>query len=232
MIELKSGDRVTHSIFGAGVVSTVAGSGADARITVDFASNVGRKKLLASVAHLRLQGTSGDMGADDDGAPPDWVEALDAQLRPRRGGRFERDALNATLLDECGAPPFWIGLREKLRARGHVPKMLDEPRGKISVMFCGPSNVRIRVAHESPEEARASGCAAAVLELLEATVLRDFQAFNRRLYAGLDAKLEPGGVLEIFEQNADLPDRQPLQRPKRVQPKGVIRSMPKRRDDY
>ena len=232
MHDFKSGDKVTHPIFGAGVVSLVAGSGSDSKITIDFASNVGRKKLLASMANLRLQNAGSVTQDDDEITPAVWVEALDAELRPRRGGRFDGDYLREKCRAECGAPPFWIGLREKLRARGHVPKLLDDPSGKISVSFSGYSCVRIRVAHESPDEARASGCAAALLELLEATVLRDFQTLNRRVNAGFDFKIEPQDVLEIVEDKVDLPDRQPMQRPKRVQPKGVIRSMPKRRDDY
>src|SRR5882724_12789004 len=53
MVDFKSGDNVVHSLFGPGVVRTVAGAGLDARVTVDFSSSVGQKKLLAGVANLK-----------------------------------------------------------------------------------------------------------------------------------------------------------------------------------
>ena len=48
--EFKPGDRVLHPLFGAGMIRVVSGSGAQARLTVDFSSQIGTKKLVAGMA--------------------------------------------------------------------------------------------------------------------------------------------------------------------------------------
>jgi DNA helicase-2/ATP-dependent DNA helicase PcrA len=44
--DLTPGDRVNHDKFGMGKVVAIAGSGANAQVTVDFGGSVGQKRLL------------------------------------------------------------------------------------------------------------------------------------------------------------------------------------------
>src|SRR4051794_28065592 len=53
MSDFKRGDKILHPMFGPGEVAAVSGSGADAKLTIDFAPSVGRKKLLAGVVNLK-----------------------------------------------------------------------------------------------------------------------------------------------------------------------------------
>ncbi len=53
--EFRAGDRVEHEHFGHGVVERVAGSGINARVTVDFHS-AGTRVLLVQYARLRMVG--------------------------------------------------------------------------------------------------------------------------------------------------------------------------------
>ena len=50
VVELKSGDRVTHDSFGLGVVVATAGVGDSAEATIDFGANAGTKRLLLRYA--------------------------------------------------------------------------------------------------------------------------------------------------------------------------------------
>ena len=52
VLDLKSGDKVTHAIFGEGVVISSAGEGPNQEATVGFKGDTGVKRLLLSYAPL------------------------------------------------------------------------------------------------------------------------------------------------------------------------------------
>src|SRR6201986_4459270 len=126
----KAGLRVQHPLFGTGTIRAVTGSGNDAKLTIDFAPSVGQKKLLASVAKLKLLDVE-----DEDGqplpsapaAPAAWYEILDAQFALRAGHRAPDDDVHARLRRDITQADFWAAVRERVRTLGHAPRVLDDP---------------------------------------------------------------------------------------------------------
>ncbi len=218
-------------MFGPGIVAAVTGSGADARITVDFSSSVGRKKLLAGVA--KLERVSADAPASISSETAGWCEALDAEVRPRPGRRIDAGRLSENIRAEVRKPEFWIAVRERLRSRGHMPRVIDDPSGRVSISTRGALVLGIRVEHNSINDARMDAASNAIFDELSGRFLRDFDGVSVQHKAGLQFPLIEDDLVFIEEEElGELPARDMRQRPKRVQPKGVIRSLPKRRDDY
>lgn len=230
MSEFKSGDKVVHAMFGHGVVADVAGSGSDARVTVDFASSVGRKKLLASVANLQKPDT--DLSAASSGSNA-WFEELLVSLKPRPGRRIDRDKIYDQVSAEVRRADFWIVVRERMRVRGTMPKVIDDPNGCVSVTPRSMLEILVRIRHESMNDARDGGASRAIFDELVSRILRDFEAPHYTNKSGINFPLIEEDLVFIEESDVgDLPARDSKMRPKRVQPKGVITSFPKRRDDY
>ena len=231
MSELKSGDKVVHSQFGIGVVAAIAGTGPDARITVDFASSIGRKKLIAALANLQKAEAAGY--STSSSAASAWFEVLEAALRPRRGRRVDTHQTGEQIRTESAKPEFWIAVRERLRSRGQIPKVIDDPNGAVSISSNGLLTVDVRVKHDTMNDARAAVAARAIFDELFERVLRDFEAPEFVQRSGIQYPLAEEDLVFIDEADlGGLPARESKMRPKRVTPKGVITSIPKRRDDY
>ena len=229
MSEFKSGDKVAHAMFGHGVVASVAGSGPEARVTVDFASSVGRKKLLASVANLQKADVESSAASGSNA----WFEELIVSLKLRPGRRVDRARIADQISAEIIRSDFWIGIRERLRARGQMPKVIDDPNGCVSVSPSGLLEILIRVRHESMNDARDGAASRAIFDELAGRVLRDFDSPKFDAKSGIPLPLIEEDLVFIEESDlSDLPARESRMRPKRVQPKGVITSLPRRRDDY
>jgi hypothetical protein len=230
MSEFKSGDTVLHALFGNGVVASVAGSGPDARITVDFAPSVGRKKLLASVANLQPAGSDSLVASSSSSG---WFEVLETTLLPRRGRRVDSIRTAEAVRAEISKPEFWIAVRERLRSRGLIPKVIDDPNGVVSVSTDRLICIDVRVKHDSMHDLRTPVAARAIFDELFDRALRDFEAPSFVARTGIQFPLAEEYLVYIDEAPiGDLPDRDSRMRPKRVTPKGVITSFPKRRDDY
>lgn len=231
-MELKSGMRVVHPLFGNGTVRAVNGSGGDARITVDFAGNVGQKKLVAGVANLQV------LQAGPDAAPlpmatSAWYETLDAACQPRPGRRPIIEKIIAALRDEVSRQEFWIQLRELLRRSGSTPRVLDDPHDRIALSVSGALQVRIVAKH--PELVRHTDAVLCrtIFDLLAERCLIDFEVKHRNVTVAVSGELPESDIVNVSDsQPESLPDRAPLRRPKPVQPKGTIRSRGKRSDDY
>jgi hypothetical protein len=234
MSELKPGTHVTHKLFGSGVVRNVSGSGPSAKITVDFAANVGQKKLIASVANLVKADTAED--APPSSLPPPvshWFETLDVTATLAPGRKHFEDPIHATLRNGVGQPEFWLAVREKLRARGIVPRVLDEPNGRISLGLSGLLRMRLVVQHSELVRHADAVLARAIFDVLAERHLTDFRDFRFSIDVRTDGELVDADLVEIGNSDSGpLPDRSPLRRALPVTPKGVIKSRPKRRDDY
>lgn len=102
-VEFKPGERVLHPLFGAGVIRVVSGSGAQARLTVDFSSQIGTKKLVAGMANLRSSGSSASGSAAEAPASA-WYEItrVTAYLPPQF--RMQSAELSALLFKAAGSP--------------------------------------------------------------------------------------------------------------------------------
>lgn len=230
MVEFKSGDKVVHSLFGPGVVRTVAGAGQDARITVDFSSSVGQKKLIAGVAHL--QRFAADVPAASEPRAV-WYDFFTSTCRPRAGRRHDESDLHARIRAEVRRPDFWIEVRERMRGRGLTPKVVDEPSGRISVSCDGLLTLRIRVQHDSIDDARTAPAGGAIFDALCARLLTDFEGFTMQKEFGTQFPLVAEDLVSVEETDlGELPNRDPLHRPKRVMPRGYIRPALGRRSDF
>jgi len=231
MSELKPGTQVMHPLFGAGTVRGVSGSGPDAKITVDFGSAVGQKKLLASVANLKsLDSDDGDAPAVQTNA---WFEVLEATTSPKPGRHPPRDKIHATLSAAVRQQDFWAAVRERLRTIGSAPRVLDDLNEKVSMSVNGLLSLRIVVRHSELIRPNDAVLARAIAETLGARYLGDFQALEIKVDVGVQHALDAVNLISISDENVtDLPDRDPKRRPLPVTPKGVITSRPKRRDDY
>ena len=232
MSDLKTGTKVMHPMFGAGTVRGVSGSGPDAKITVDFGSAIGQKKLIASVANLK------SLESDDGDAPPirttnAWFEVLDATTSPKAGRHPPRDKIHATISAAVRQQDFWAAVRERLRSLGSAPRVLDDLNENISITLSGLLTVRIIVRHAELVRPDNAVLARAIAETIAARYLGDFQAFVFKLDVGVQHALDAANLISISDESVtDLPDRDPKRRPLPVTPKGVITSRPKRRDDY
>ncbi len=220
MTDWKTGMRVSHPSFGTGTIRAVAGSGSDARLTIDFGGGIGQKKLVAGLAHLQSDDTSASAQAANA-----WHERVNLEFKA--GGRMPTaDELRT----ELSRQDFWIEVRDRMRTAGLAPKVLDVLSGNVALRSAQARKFMLIVRHGEflPPEQRLLG--KVVAELLAArcgcvaALSEDFQVNGA--WPDTDA-------ITLADSSADnLPDRAPLHRPKRVQPKGVIRSLPKRRDDY
>src|SRR5476651_762207 len=108
---VKSGDRVSHPLFGAGTVRTVSGSGEQMRVTVEFSSSVGQKTLLAKLAKLTPLGGAGEnqSASPRDAMPAPssfWYENAGAAFTPKRGIRIGA-GIEAELRAELQRHDFW-----------------------------------------------------------------------------------------------------------------------------
>ena len=235
MSDLKPGSRVTHKIFGTGTVRHISGSGPSAKITVDFSANVGQKKLIASVANLVCLDPADDESVIPRQQPPPvshWYEVLEADGSLIPGRRPPADKLHAALRQSIRQPEFWVAVREQLRPRGIVPRVVDEPNGRISLTVSGMIQLRIVVQHAELVRESDAVLARALFELLQQRHLIDFQNFQIATDVRTDAVLDEPAI-EIGEPDpGELPDRAPRRRALPVTPKGVIQSRPKRDSDY
>lgn len=243
MEKINPGDKVFHKQFGTGVVAEVRGSGVDARITVDFPSAVGRKKLLASAGTLFPDSSS---ASRSDAATPvagaQFLEVFSAELRVRRGRSVNPERIRDELREELSKPQFWLAVREKMRAKGSMPAVLDNPSGRVSVTPSGMLSLDICVDHGIGNARDSQSLTSfTIFRVLEDSVLRDFEqrpptdahvSYLER-QSRIPKELDELNLVQIVDPDlGPLPERAPLRSPKRVAPKGQIRSMPKRRDDY
>jgi hypothetical protein len=231
MSDLKPGSKVLHPLFGAGTVRAVSGSGPDAKITVDFGSAVGQKKLIASVANLKSTES-----VDGEAAPAvanRWYEVYEGKADPRPGRRPVAERIHAALASAVRTPEFWATVRERLRAGGNVPRVLDDLSGNISVHFFSLLKARIVVRHSELVRPGDAVLARAIAATLTERYLSDFQPFSHTLNVGVQNALDEASLITIGDEPIEnLPDRDPKRRPLPVTPKGVITSRPKRHDDY
>ena len=231
MGKFKSGDKVKHALFGRGVVRSVTGAGNDARLTVDFSPTVGPKKLLEGMANL-APGTVQVAPIPDPAGSEAWFDSFHAACQPRRRERYEPNELHARIRAEVRRPDFWIEVRDRLRDRGLAPRVLDHPSGRVSVTPTGMLTLRIRVRHHSMDEATNTPAGGAIFDTLCARLLRDFEGFVMQTETGLEFPLVEEDIVTIDDSEpGELPARAP-KRLKRVAAKGVIRAVPRRRDDY
>ncbi|HYG75971.1 MAG TPA: hypothetical protein VEK08_13285 [Planctomycetota bacterium] len=228
MTEFKPGDKVHHPLFGAGTIRAISGSGPDAKITIDFSASVGQKKLLASVANLR------SAGADTPLAPAAaWFEILDAQLDPRSGRRPLRDKIVDGILHALRQTEFWIAVRERVRTRGSAPRVLDDISGKLACSLTGLLHMKLTIKHAELIRPTEAVLSQSIFDELASRFLADFAL--PRVSPKIETNIEWDEDQAIVIDDAppeNLPDRDPRRRPVRVTPKGVIKSRPKRRDDY
>ncbi len=229
MSEFKSGDKVIHAMFGRGVVAAIAGSGPDARVTVDFAPSIGRKKLLASVANLQKV----DADLSSASASDAWFEELQVSAKPRIPRCVESNRICNEIRAELARPVFWIAVRERLRARGQAPKAIDDPNNSAYVSSSGLLNLSLVVRHDALADARDGVASRAIFDELAVHVLREFEAFSFTAKTSIQCPLDEEDRVILNETKlGEFPARESRMRPKRVQPKGVITSLPRRRDDY
>ena len=81
--------------------------------------------------------------------------------------------------------------------------------------------------------ADSAALARAIFDELSARHFIDFQSFIFKLDVTVNGTLDQESIILIEEETPDkLHDRSPLRRPLHVTPKGVIKSRPRRSDDY
>jgi hypothetical protein len=230
MSDLKPGMKVLHSLFGAGTVRAVSGSGGDAKITVDFSGAVGQKKLLASVANLT------PLDASESGAlvqPSTWYETLLLNCSPKPGRRPVQDKLHEAIKTEILQNDFWVAVRERLRAKGLAPRVLDDISEQISLGISGLLQLDIRIKHKEMIRPADLYLARAIFEVISHRLMIDFDAPQINPRIGVNGELDDANIINLDQEDlTDLPDRSPKRRPLPVTPKGVIKSRPKGREDY
>lgn len=243
-MEFKPGTRVSHPLFGAGVVRAVSGDGPSAKITVDFSPSVGSKKLLASVAKLTSLDGASDCDAGGErpcSAPPAhfsgptyWVESLDARFEPR-GRSAPRGQLIQTLNETVRLESFWSAVREALRPMGFAPRVIDDINEKASFLAraSGPAvEIRIRIRHSELLKPDQRILASAVLLTLKNRYLQDFNEPRVAQDFGTQLNLDQAHTIRFEEADlSELPARDPKRTPIREQPKGVIRNRGRSWDD-
>lgn len=231
----KPGLRVAHPLFGTGIVRAVAGSGDQAKITVDFAASVGQKKLLAGVANLKI--VDGVAGAGVNSAPivapHAWFEILDAAYRLRPNQRAGSDDLDARIRADVARPDFWAQVRERVRQSGRAPRVLDDLSGNVSIALSGPATLRITIRHTEMVRHSDAVLAEAIAQTLAQRQLQEYERSGGVSRISTDAEFDAANEVRFDHDDVgELPDRAPLRRPIREAPKGQIRARPKRRDDY
>ncbi len=227
----KTGLRVIHPVFGAGTIRVVSGSGDQAKLTIDFSSSVGQKKLLAGVANLKILDPESSVAAPQN--IDAWFEILEAAFTLRPNQRRPGDDVHARIQADVARPDFLAAVRERVRAAGKAPRVLDDPAGHISVRSSG--NLVLRVVVRHPELLRADDAALTyvIADVLAARQLQEFQRTPSRATISTTPSLDEDEIITPQDGTPDnLPDRAPLRRPIREQPKGQIRARPKSRDDY
>lgn len=230
----KSGLRIAHPLFGIGTIRAVAGSGPETKLTIDFAPSVGQKKLLASVANLKLL-EAGDATASAPAVAPSnaWFEILEAEFALRPGQRQPADDVHHRIQADVSRSDFWVTVRERVRAAGKAPRVLDDLDGHVSVRSSGNLILRVIVKHGELVRADDAVLGQAIATVLIARQLQEYHAVNSRVSISIVAALDDDYVVTVQEAElGELPDRAPKRRPVREQPKGQIRARPKRRDDY
>jgi hypothetical protein len=230
MNELKVGMQVLHSMFGQGTIRAISGDGPSAKITVDFAANVGQKKLLASVANLTQLGASSKAPVSC-GA---WYEVLEVAASPAAGRRIDWPRLEQRIRSGFQQPEFWNAVREKLRAAGAAPKVLDDISGHISVSIkINPFKLDIRIRHTEMLREPERILARAMYEIIRARELDDFQNFQERFEFGVQHQLVDADLIRLDEADLGaLPDRAPKRAPARVDAKGYVKPARRRYDQY
>jgi len=227
------GMKVLHPLFGAGTIRAISGSGPDAKITVEFSGSVGQKKLLASVANLTIAGANVESSRNSaPAATGNWYEILEASgALPRhiRAAEGLADDVNAAL----GDPQFWIPVRERLRQRGMVPKVLDDISGNVACAVTGTVTVKIVIRHAELVRPQDAALAQAIFDELCSRELRDIVNWRTTVRVDVTHGMPDEGVIDLQDSElGPLPDRAPRGRPRPVAPKGVIRPRVRRRDDY
>jgi hypothetical protein len=234
----KPGLRVTHPLFGTGTVRAVTGSGDQAKITVDFAPSVGQKKLLAGVANLKIVDSDGSHSRSSSQPSPAihhaWFETLDATYRLRSGQRVASDDdMDRRVREDAARPDFWALVRERARAAGRAPRVLDDLSGKVSITISGRLQLRIVVQHDELLRQADAFLAEAIAQTLAQRQLQEYERAAGTVAVTTEAELDDSNLLVFGSADiGELPDRAPLRRPIREAPKGQIRSRPRRRDDY
>lgn len=219
-----------HALFGAGTVRAISGSGPDAKITVDFAPAVGQKKLVASVANLKtLEAVEGGVPA---GPPGEWYEILIALAPPKAGRHPTLEKVHETLMNAVRQHEFWVAVRERLRSLGSVPRVLDQLNGNISMTCGGLLHVIIVIRHGEVVREAEAVLARVMIEILAARHLGSFQPISTEVRVGVEYPLDESNLVFVTDEQSALPDRGPKYPLRLVTPKGVIKSRPKRRDDY
>ena len=229
MSDLKTGMKVIHPMFGTGTIRAISGSGADAKITVDFSGAVGQKKLLAGVANLTPIGESGSSAPQ----PTKWFERVCVECKPKPGRRPVFDRVYEAIHSEIVLNEFWIAVRERMRAKGLAPKVLDDISGQISISVSEPLQIDICIKHAELIRPADQQLAISIFEVISQRLLIDFDAHIPTPAFGVSGELVEEDVITLSDEDlSNLPDRSPKRRPLPVTPKGVIKSRPKRRDDY
>jgi hypothetical protein len=230
MDELKVGMQVLHKMFGQGTVRAISGDGPSAKITVDFGSNVGQKKLLANVANLTPLGIS-NTAPKSSGV---WYEVIEVAASPAPGQKIDWLQLEQRIRSGFLQPEFWNAVREKLRAAGAAPKVLDDISGHISVSIkTNPFKLDIRIRHAEMLREPERILARAMYEILRARELHEFQNFQERFDFGVQHQLVDADLIHLDEADLGaLPDRAPKRAPARVDPKGYVKPARRRYDQY
>ncbi|HEY3319422.1 MAG TPA: hypothetical protein VGP72_02960 [Planctomycetota bacterium] len=226
--ELKPGTKVSHTLFGIGTVRNVLGTGASAKVSIDFGSSVGAKTLVAGAAPLRLAG-------DASTARQHWCEILIARGRLKAGQRMPALAgLRETISACASSSAFWSSVRDVLRAnQSPAPRVLDAPNGCVSISVREQLEIEIRIRHEELLQPAQVVLGRAVLDVMARECLREFEIGVVRSEYASGVELLDGDVVTIEDSAPEqLPDRAPRRAPVRVRPKGVITNRPRRRDDY
>ena len=229
MDELKPGMRVLHSLFGSGTIRAISGSGPGARLTIDFGANVGQKKLQAGVAHLKVPGEETTSAPD----PAAWYEKCNASFKPAPGRHPPLQKVHASLRGALRTPEFWLALRERLRASGSTPKVLDEISGNAALSLSGLLQLSVCVRHGELLKQNEIRLTHSIVELLQARYLQDFAFVAGAVGFSAQGELPADDIVIVGEAPlSELPDRAPRRSPVRVLPKGVIRARPRGLEDY
>lgn len=229
----KSGLRVIHPVFGAGTIRAVSGSGDQAKLTIDFSSSVGQKKLLAGVAKLKLLDGESTATPQNFSASSAWFEILEAQFTLRPNQRRPGDDVHDRIHADVARADFWALVRDRMRAAGKAPRVLDDISGQLSVHSSGNLVLRIVVQHPDMIRSEETALASTLADVIASRQLQEFQRAPSRATISTTPSLDEEHIVTLDDQTPEnLPDRAPQRRPIREQPKGQIRSRPKSRDDY